>query len=204
MFKVSDVVRVRKDLVVGRKYGDYILHPALSVFIGEKVVIKEITWQGLYTCYCETKNNWEYFSPEMLEPIPKAKEYSLIVTDKKVIILDKENKKRGLSECHEEDTFDFSIGVKLAWDRLHRIKEETPKPVEYKLYDCNGVELKEGDKVRSLCLSDGTFYNNEIMRNSNGILFNSGLGKTHRADRNNGRNDNSDTDYKWYVVKITK
>lgn len=98
----------------------------------------------------------------------------------------------------------FSIGAKLAWNRLHGIKEETLKPVEYKLYDCNGVELKERDKVRSLCLDDGMFYNNVIMRDSNGILYNSGFDKTHRADRNNGRKDNSDTDYNWYTVKVTK
>lgn len=203
MFKVGDVVRVRKDLVVGEWREGVEFLDSMNCFLGEEVEIREIK-HGAYKAYSKKfKNSW-YFTSEMLEPISKAKEYTLIVTDKKVTILDKENKKRGLSECHKEDTFDFSIGAKLAWDRLHGIKEETPKPVEYKLYDCNGVELKEGDKVRSLCLSDGTFYNNEIMRNSNGILFNSGLGKTHRADRNNGRKDNSDTDYKWYVVKITK
>ena len=279
-FKAGDVTRVKKDLVVGKRYGDYILYPALIAFIGEKVVINEITWQGLYACYCETKNNWDYFSPKMLEPVSKAKEYILIVTDNKVIILDKENKKKGISTCHEEDVFQFEVGVKLAWDRLHGIKQETPKPqltspefnkcvivddgltlpawkseaekygitdfsegghkvdstevydvagfiinpygkkvyiirgkngskaveeggiklVEYKLYDCDGVELKEDDEVYNIALDTGNTHTQRIEL-VNGILYNSGLNSSHRADRNNGKYNSKDSLYKWKVLK---
>lgn len=205
MFKIGDVVRVRKDLEVGKRYGNFVLLDGnMKKCIGKKVKVITVSVGKSYNCYREEEDLYFYFSPEMLEPISKAKEYTLIVTDKKVIILDKESKKRGLSECHKEDTFDFSIGAKLAWDRLHGIKEETPKPVEYKLYDCNGVELKEGDKVKCICLDDGDFCNTPIKRNSNGILFNSGASESHRADRNNGRKDNSNSDYNWYIVKIVK
>lgn len=203
MFKVGEIVRVRKDLAIGEWYKGVEFLDSMNCFLGEEVEIRKIS-HGAYKAYSKKfKNSW-YFSSEMLEPISKAKEYTLIVTDKKVIILDKENNKSGLSECHKEDTFDFSIGAKLAWDRLHGVKEETPKPFEYRLYDCNGVELKEGDKVVSLCLSNGTFYNNEIMRNSNGILFNSGLSSAHIADKNGGKCDKTNSDYNWYVVKIKK
>lgn len=207
MFKVGDAVRVRKDLVVGKKYGDYILYPALIKFIGEKVVINEITWQGLYACYSETNNNWQYFSPEMLEPISKTKEYTLIVTDKKVIILDKENKKKGLAECHEDDVFQFEVGAKLAWDRLHGIKEkkiDTPKPVECKLYDCNGVELKEGDEVKSICLYNEDVFENTIIKGVDGVLYNSGMSGAHRADKNGGMYDRTKSYYNWRVIKVTK
>lgn len=283
MFKVGDVVRVKKDLVAGKKYGAYVLHPALIAFTGEKVVINEITWQGLYACYCETKNNWQYFSPEMLEPISKAKEYTLIVTDNKVIILDKENKKKGISTCCEEDVFQFEVGAKLAWDRLHGIEEkkiDTPKPqltppefdrcvitdetcilpywkimnegwdgvtdymgkieiekneiydvlgystnlnntkvyilrgkngslgvkengiepVKYKLYDCNGAELKEDDEVYNIELNTGNTHTRRIEL-LNGILHNRGLSSSHRADRNNGKYNSKDSLYKWKVLK---
>lgn len=118
MFKVGDVVRVRKDLIVGEWYKGVEFLDSMNCFLGEEVEIR--------------------------------------------------------------------------------------KPVEYKLYDCNGVELKEGDKVKCICLDDGDFYNDDIIRDSNGILYNSGFDTTHRADRNNGRKDNSDSDWKWYVVKIKK
>ena len=45
-------------------------------------------------------------------------EYKLIITDRKVIILDKQNNKKGISTCHPEDEFDISVGFKLAWERL--------------------------------------------------------------------------------------
>jgi hypothetical protein len=144
MFKVGDVVRVRKDLEVGKKYGSLLLHGFMRYFIGKEVKIIDSNKHKQYKCYNEKFKEFYFFTSEMLEPVSKAKEYSLIVTDKKVIILDKENKKKGLAECHEDDVFQFEVGVKLAWDRLHGIKEETLKPIEYKLYDCNGVELKEG------------------------------------------------------------
>ena len=203
MFKVGEVVRVKKDLVVGEWYEGVEFLDSMNCFLGEEVEIREIK-HGAYKAYSKKfKNSW-YFAPEMLEPISKAKEYTLIVTDKKVIILDKENKKRGLSECHEEDTFDFSIGAKLAWDRLHGIKEETPKPVEYKLYDCNGVELKEGDRVKCICLDDGDVQNTYIVKDENGILYNSGLISAHIANKNGGKYDKTNTDYNWYIVKVTK
>ena len=131
MFKVGDIVRVRKDLVAGNWYGDFVLlEGIMQRCVGKKVEVITVSNKGYKCCYKE-EDLYFYFSPEMLEPISKAKEYTLIVTDKKVIILDKENKKRGLSTCHEDDVFQFEVGVKLAWDRLHGIKEkkiDTPNP----------------------------------------------------------------------------
>ena len=42
---------------------------------------------GDYICYSDKFKETRCLTPEMLEPISKAKEYTLIVTDKKVIIL---------------------------------------------------------------------------------------------------------------------
>ena len=203
MFKVGDIVRVRKDLVAGNWYGDFVLLEGnMQRCVGKEVEVVVVNNKGYKCCYKE-EDLYFYFSPEMLEPISKAKEYTLIVTDKKVIILDKENKKKGISTCHGEDTFDFSIGVRLAWDRLHGIEEkkiDTPKPVEYKLYDCNGVELKEGDEVYNINLNTGDTPINNIGLVS-GILYNCGLNSSHRADRNDGKYDSKNSLYKWKVLK---
>ena len=74
------------------------------------------------------------------------------------------------------------------------------KPVEYKLYDCNGVELKEGDEVYNIALDDGYTYIQHI-KLIDGILCNNGLNLSHRADRNDGKQDNKDSLYRWKVLK---
>lgn len=248
-------------------------------FAGKKVKILSQGLKGNYRCYNKELGDWFYLSPEMLEPIPKAKEYRLIVTDSKVIIIDKESKKKGVSTCHKEDTFDIQVGFELAWNRLNGIEEKlklTPpefnkgiivdegktlplwesealkygiedyvnggnnlnkdeiydvlgytyncfnkkvyvlrgkngsiaveaegiKAYEPKLYDCNGVELKDGDKVKNICLNSGNVYYSYVKRSSDGILYNIGLNTAHRADKNDGKYDRSKTEYSWFIVKI--
>ena len=201
MFKVGDVAIVRKDLKVGKSYGGLNFPRGMDGFIGKKVEIIATTLENRHKCYNKELGDWFYFSPEMLEPIPKAKEYRLIVTDKKVIIIDRESKKKGISTCHKEDTFDMKVGFELAWNRLNGI-EEAPKKAEPKLYDCNGVELKDEDKVKNICLNSGSVYFSYVKRNSDGILYNIGLGTAHRADKNGGRCDRSKTVHSWFIVKI--
>lgn len=201
MFKVGDVVKVRKDLVVGEWYGSFVLLEGnMQRCIGKEVEVITVSEGKSYNCYCEEEDLYFYFSPEMLEPISKAKEYALIVTDKKVIILDKENKKKGIAKCHKEDTFQFEVGAKLAWDRLHEVKEEASKSVEYKLYDCEGIELKEGDEVYCINLDEGYTFSRRI-EFINGILCNSVFVASHRADRNNGRYDSKYNLYRWKILK---
>ena len=202
MFKVGDIVRVRKGLKGDKGYGGIMFQSHMEHLCGEKMEVKTII-SGDYICYSDKFKETRCLSLEMLEekPVPKAKEYSLIVTDKKVIILDKENKKKGISTCHEEDTFDMQVGFELAWDRLHGI-DEIPKPVEYKLYDCNGVELKEGDKVKCICLYDGDVFKNTIRKGVNGVLYNDGMSSAHRADKNGGMWDRTKSQYNWHIVKF--
>lgn len=198
MFKVGDIVRVRKGLVGNKWYGDVMFQSHMKRLCGKKMEVKAIL-SGDYICYSDKFKETRCLTSEMLEPTSKAKEYRLIVTDKKVIILDKENKKKGISECHKDDTFQFEVGAKLAWDRLHGI-EETSKVEENKLYDCNGVELKEWDEVYCVNLDDG-YTDTRRIEFINGILCNSGFVMSHRADRNNGRYDSKYTLYRWKILK---
>jgi hypothetical protein len=69
--------------------------------------------------YSEEDDKILSYAEFMGETKPKATHYELIVTDRKVIILDKENNKRGISICHPDDVFEINKGFDIAWNRLN-------------------------------------------------------------------------------------
>lgn len=66
-----------------------------------------------------------YVYPHMIELISRPNETIVIYRkDDKVIALDKRTGKKTEAKCHPDDEFDFSIGAKLAFERLIEEKEE--------------------------------------------------------------------------------
>lgn len=80
----------------------------------------------------------KWFSDDDLEKVEKSNESIVIYRkDQEVIALDKSTGKKAVAKCSPEDTFDFKVGAKLAFERLMY----TPKIVKQDKY-------KVGDKVK--------------------------------------------------------
>lgn len=174
-YKVADKVRVRQDL--SEVSNDLWLVKPMLKFVGKIVTIKTVhkNHYRIEEDGCE----WAWLEGA-LEPITtKSKTYSLIITNtNKVIILDPETKSKGVAECHPDDMFDELTGIELAWKRLKGVVVDT----ESKLYDSNGVELKEGNLVCNIVGTSHPFLSTIIK--VNGALYNY---HEHNSDINGGK-----------------
>lgn len=66
-----------------------------------------------------------YVSEDVIELISRPNETIVIYRkDDKVIALDKRTGKKTEAKCHPDDEFDFSVGAKLAFERLLEKKEQ--------------------------------------------------------------------------------
>lgn len=137
-FKVGDKVRVRADLGVSKCYnGVYVTHE-MERLAGKIVTIKESPYPNRY----RVNGNWYFWVDEMFESAPNHK---IVITTDGVETLARlydGNKviKSASTKCSPEDTFDFNVGAKLAFERLMGEEEKTPKAKESK--------FKPGDKVK--------------------------------------------------------
>lgn len=193
-FKLGEVVRVRKDLIVDNVYDGIVFDSRMATLAGKKVRIDSLG-QRKTELYCYNKEHsigW-WFSTEMLEKI--SKEYTVIVSDNKTIVIDKSTGKKGIATCDGIDTFDIKVGFGLAWDRMNKVNKDLP------LYDSLDNKLKEGDKVYNICLDNGKTILSTIVRDSYGELVNEKLCIAHKASVNNGKYDCKDTVYRWIVLK---
>lgn len=194
IFKLGETVRVRKDLVVDEVYDEIVLNYKMAELAGKNVRIDSLGQRDteLY-CYNKEHNIGWWFSAEMLEKI--AKEYTVIVSDNKTIVIDKSTGKKGIATCDDIDTFDIKVGFGLAWDRMGKVNKDLP------LYDSFDKVLKEGDKVYNICFGTGEVILSTIVRDSYGELVNEKLCIAHKASVNNGKYNCKDTIYRWKVLK---
>ena len=118
-YKPGDRVRVRADLINGRRYSmangaSDIAVPGMIALGGKIVTIKEVSEFGYWIK--EDEDRFPYrWTDEMFEPTQP-----IIIYHKgdRVIALDNNNGKTGIAKCSPDDKFDFCIGAKLAFDRL--------------------------------------------------------------------------------------
>lgn len=115
-YKVGDKVRVREDLVVDKRYGNYFFSGDMKPYVGKTMTISHVNKSAYY--FIEDKDNWNW-TDEMLED---AEGINILVKDNKVIA--KKGDKVGTAKCSPEDEFDIFVGAKLALERL----EEQCKP----------------------------------------------------------------------------
>lgn len=123
-YKVGDRVRVRRDLVLGKEYGDFFVNDTMYNRRGDVAEIANVFWAayhitGIGGSYCWTD--------EMLEPVSDEK--IVITSDGVTTIARKYDGKKIVKEakavCSKDDTFNFDVGAKLAMERL--MAEDKPK-----------------------------------------------------------------------------
>lgn len=112
-YKVGDRVRVRRDLVVDKRYGGI-----NCLQVHKKECGKIFTIGAIEDCDYQLNNNLYWWSEKMLEEVDEMK-YKVgdkVREGNKVIA--KRGNKVGIAKCSPEDEFDIFTGAKLALDRL--------------------------------------------------------------------------------------
>ena len=112
-FKEGDKVRVKK--FKERPIG-WEIEGKMDHLMGKVVEIKGSTKWGEYKVY-DPKHHCEWiFVEDDLEPVNET--IVIYRKDREVIAVDKVTGDKAIAKCSPEDTFDFNVGSKLAFDRL--------------------------------------------------------------------------------------
>ena len=112
-FKAGDKVRVKK---FKERPICWEIEGKMDHLMGKVVEIKGSTTWGEYKVY-DPKHHCEWiFSETDLEPVNET--IVIYRKDREVIAVDKVTGDKAIAKCSPEDTFDFNIGAKLAFDRL--------------------------------------------------------------------------------------
>ena len=112
-FKEGDKVRVKK--FKERPIG-WEIEGKMDHLMGKVVEIKGSTKWGEYKVY-DPKHHCEWiFGETDLEPVNET--IVIYRKDREVIAVDKVTGDKAIAKCSPEDTFDFNVGAKLAFDRL--------------------------------------------------------------------------------------
>jgi len=143
-YKVGDRVRVRRDLVVDKRYGNDIFISNMKKYSGKIMTISYI-FPFPMGCKYELKEDADHYgwTDEMLEDVEDVEDITILIKDNKVIA--KMGNKIGIAKCSPEDEFDIFTGARLAIDRL----EEKCKPYSW---------LKYGDVYYVPSLKDEDLY----------------------------------------------
>lgn len=111
-YKVGDKVRIRKDLKVGKIYGEDVFIEDMKCMLGKTATITEI--------YCEGKKFsikelgfWSW-TPEMVEEVRADK---LIFRDNTTILI--KDGEKYVAKCEAGDTYDREKGVLMALAKAH-------------------------------------------------------------------------------------
>ena len=118
-FKEGDKVRVKK--FKERPIG-WEIEGKMDHLMGKAVEIKGSTTCGEYKVY-DPKHHCEWiFVEDDLEPVNET--IVIYRKDREVIAVDKVTGDKAIAKCSHEDTFDFNVGAKLAFDRLMNCNKE--------------------------------------------------------------------------------
>lgn len=111
-FKKGDRIRIKEF----KKRPEYWNNEGkIDHLMGKVVSITEVLCQG-YKVYDEVhKRSW-YIKEQDLEPVNET--IVIYRKDREVIAVDKVTGDKAIAKCSTEDTFDFNVGAKLAFDRL--------------------------------------------------------------------------------------
>ena len=112
-FKEGDKVRVKK---FKERPTSLEIEGKMDHLMGKVVKIKSSTPWGEYKVY-DPKHHCEWiFGEDDLEPVNET--IVIYRKDREVIAVDKVTGDKAIAKCSPEDTFDFHVGAKLAFDRL--------------------------------------------------------------------------------------
>ena len=162
-YKVGDKVRVRDDIEVYREYKMEDskelawINPEMLKFKGEILTITEINQYGKYSVK-EDNELWSW-TDEMFSGLAVSRPKIVITTDGKTttakMYKGKKLLKAAESSCSPEDTFDFAVGAKIAFDRLMKNVE-----MNIKVICINDVPSSEFTKGKIYTVKNGFLYGN--------------------------------------------
>ena len=162
-YKVGDKVRVRDDIEVYREYKMEDskelawINPEMLKFKGEILTITEINQYGKYSVK-EDNELWSW-TDEMFSGLAVSRPKIVITTDGKTttakMYKGKKLLKAAESSCSPEDTFDFAVGAKIAFDRLMKNVE-----MNIKVICINDVPRSDFTKGKIYTVKNGFLYGN--------------------------------------------
>jgi len=172
-YKVGDKVRVKNDLVCGKKY--YMESPkTYNVFVepmeklrGQVVTISGISSCGSYHVRECPRSPWGEFcwTDEMFEPVAETCNKKIVITAdgmKTIARLYDGNKivKTAIARCSPDDTFDFATGTRIAFCQLFEEREtEAAKPrIEVGKYYRHAYEAQPCDGIIKITGKEGREY----------------------------------------------
>ena len=119
-FKEGDKVRVKK---FKERPTSWEIEGKMDHLMGKFVEIKGSTTWGGYKVY-DQKHHCEWnFAEDDLEPVNET--IVIYRKDREVIAVDKITGDKAIAKCSPEDTFDFNVGAKLAFERLMNGNKES-------------------------------------------------------------------------------
>ena len=141
-YKVGDKVRIRKDLVLGKRYGRLLCLLGHETDSGKIFTIKNIRKQC--DCYYRLNGSSFWWTEKMFEDVD---EMNINITAAGKIVTAQMGDKYGVAICSTEDEFDIFVGARLALERLE--KQCKPygwlnKDVRYYFPQLNSHELADG------------------------------------------------------------
>ena len=191
-FKAGDKVRVKK---FKERPIDWEIEGKMDHLMGKVVEIKGSTTCGGYKVY-DPKHHCEWiFGETDLEPVNET--IVIYRKDREVIAVDKVTGDKAIAKCSPEDTFDFNIGAKLAFDRLMNGNKEniTVEDMRKKLesycrcISCIDCKLKSptcrcGMGVHFMTKDDVCNYtmSNEEIKDAYNIVFGTGIKESKQKE----------------------
>ena len=215
-FKEGDKVRVKKfkERPIGWETEGKMDH-----LMGKVVEIKSSTPWGGYNVY-DQKHHCEWnFAEDDLEPVNET--IVIYRKDREVIAVDKTTGDKAIAKCSTEDTFDFNVGAKLAFNRLMNGNKEniTVEDMRKRLdsyciskSSCSDCELKFptcscGCGVHFVSKEDDGNYemSDEEIKDAYNIVFGTGIKEvkpkeTHKFKVGDIVKGNSKSDKKYNIT----
>lgn len=162
-YKIGDKVRVRDDLRLGEvckmeNGTDYdSVVPEMLKFKGKEVTISAYNDINKYQI-SEDRGSWNW-TDEMFSGLATSLPKIVITTDGKTITAKMYEGKKLLkaaeSSCSPEDTFDFAVGAKIAFDRLMKNVK-----MNIKVICINDVPRSDFTKGKIYTVKNGFLYGN--------------------------------------------
>ena len=214
-FKAGDKVRVKK--FKERPLG-WNREGKMDHLMGKVVEIKGSTTCGEYKVY-DSKHHCEWiFGETDLEPVNET--IVIYRKDREIIAVDKVTGDKAIAKCSPEDTFDFNVGEKLAFDRLMNGNKEkiTVEDMRNRLMSyCIGRSCCDCKLKYSTCRcgcgthfmikgSDGNYtMSDEEIKDAYNIVFGTGIKEvkpkeTHKFKVGDIVKGNSKSDKKYNIT----
>lgn len=160
-YKVGDKVRIRNDLVLGKRYG------YLCCLLGHKKDCDKIfTIKAIGRQAYRLNGSDFWWSEEMLEEADGMGNVKIKIAVDGNKVTAKMGKETGIAKCSPDDEFDIFVGAKLALERL----EEQSKPYAWLKGGCRYWIPNLASET--LCQHEtymGTTYNKMMLKR--GIVF---------------------------------